>query len=97
MLLSSIGHPLSQCTIQQKVKVLSGVMAHRTWVKGFLTQHPSVILGKPSALDLKCCQSFTCTIIKHHFDPLKDILNKKEIPWENIYNMDKKGCQLGSG
>ncbi|KDQ11636.1 hypothetical protein BOTBODRAFT_114053, partial [Botryobasidium botryosum FD-172 SS1] len=28
---------------------------------------------------------------------LKDILEKFEIPWENVYNMDEKGIQLGGG
>ena len=31
------------------------------------------------------------------YDNLKDILDKHDIPEENIYNMDEKGIQLGMG
>ncbi|KIK77370.1 hypothetical protein PAXRUDRAFT_69537, partial [Paxillus rubicundulus Ve08.2h10] len=50
-------------------------------------------LGKPSTLDPQHCQSFNHTVIKHHFKFLKKVIEEKEIPWENIYNMDEKGCQ----
>ena len=31
------------------------------------------------------------------YNNLKDILDKYDIPEENIYNMDEKGIQLGMG
>src|SRR5438445_6469498 len=53
------------------------------------------MFGRPLALDFKHCQSFNCTVIEHHFSLLKKVLEEKEILWENTYNMDEKGCQLG--
>lgn len=32
-----------------------------------------------------------------HFDCLAEVIEKYDIPPENIYNMDEKGCQLGGG
>ncbi|KAG1758507.1 hypothetical protein EDD22DRAFT_740700, partial [Suillus occidentalis] len=41
--------------------------------------------------------SFNHTNVKHHFELLKKVVEEKEIPWENVYNMDEKGCQRGGG
>ncbi|KIK82445.1 hypothetical protein PAXRUDRAFT_153759 [Paxillus rubicundulus Ve08.2h10] len=95
--LSAIGHPLSKQTIQIKVAVLCGSKPGSKWIRGFLVCHPDITLGKPSALDLQHCQSFNHTVVKHHFELLKKVIEEKEIPWENIYNMDEKGCQHGGG
>ncbi|KIL00437.1 hypothetical protein PAXRUDRAFT_37243, partial [Paxillus rubicundulus Ve08.2h10] len=83
--------------IQIKVAVLCGSKPESKWIRGFLMCHPDITLGKPPALDLQCCQSFNCTVVKHHFELLKKVIKEKEIPWENIYNMDEKGCQCGGG
>ncbi|KAE9391677.1 hypothetical protein BT96DRAFT_736586, partial [Gymnopus androsaceus JB14] len=32
-----------------------------------------------------------------HFELLSSILKADGIPWENVYNMDEKGVQLGGG
>jgi hypothetical protein len=48
-------------------------------------------------LDLKCTQAFNKTTVHKYFDLLLEIINKYEIPVENVYNMDKKGCQRGGG
>ena len=50
-----------------------------------------------SGLDPKCAQAFNCTMVGHHFDLLKEVIETNEIPWENVYNMDEKGCQRGRG
>lgn len=98
-LLSSMGQPLSKCIIQSKAAALCHGKSkpHEKWVRGFLKCHPDICLGKPSALDPKWCQSFNCTVVNHHFELLKKLLDKKGIPWKNIYNMDEKGCQRGGG
>ena len=40
---------------------------------------------------------FNFTTVKQHFEDLDAILKKYDIPWENVYNMDEKGIQLGGG
>ena len=95
--LSSTGHPLSKRTIRKKAQDMCGKKPSRNWVPLFLKRNPSVKLGKPSGLDPKRAQAFNRTVVGHHFDLLKDIIEKNEIPWENVYNMDEKGCQRGGG
>jgi hypothetical protein len=36
-------------------------------------------------------------VVERHFQLLGDFLKKHEITWENVYNMDEKGIQLGGG
>jgi hypothetical protein len=50
-----------------------------------------------AALDPKHAWSFNFTTVHDHFDKLKGVMEEHGIPWENIYNMDEKGCQLGGG
>ena len=42
-----------------------------------------------------CC--FNPVVVSQHFELLVDLLNKFDIPPENMYNMDEKGIQLGRG
>ena len=49
------------------------------------------------ALDPKWAVCFNYPSIKSYFEQLKAVIEEHEIPWENIYNMDEKGCQLGGG
>ena len=48
-------------------------------------------------LKLKPTQSFNCPVVTCHFQLLGDFLSLHNIPWENIYNMDEKGIQVGCG
>jgi hypothetical protein len=95
--LSSTGHPLSKRTIRKKAQDLCGKKPSRNWIPLFLRRNPSIKLGKPSGLDPKRAQAFNRTVVSHHFDLLKEVIEKNGIPWENMYNMDEKGCQRGGG
>jgi hypothetical protein len=94
--LSSSGHPLSKRTIRKKTAAISGRKASKGWIPRFLRHHPEIKLGKPSGLDPKRAQAFNRTTVGHHFELLRQQL-EKDIPAENIYNMDEKGCQRGGG
>ncbi|EDR03047.1 uncharacterized protein LACBIDRAFT_307607 [Laccaria bicolor S238N-H82] len=48
-------------------------------------------------LDPKRAQAFNYTALNDHFVKLEKVIKDNDIPWENIYNMDKKGIQLGGG
>jgi len=95
--LSSTGHPLSKRTIRKKAQDLCGKKPSQNWIPLFLKRNPSIKLGKPSGLDPKRAQAFNHTVVSHHFNLLKEIIEKNGIPWENVYNMDEKGCQRGGG
>ena len=70
---------------------------HQRWITKFLARHPTIRLGKPSGLDPLRAQCFNKANIDQHFDELEEVLEKKGIPWCNVYNMDEKGCQRGGG
>ena len=54
-------------------------------------------IGPRFSLDPKHAQAFNHPVVGKHFDLLLEIIQKHEIPVENIYNMDEKGCQQGGG
>jgi len=95
--LSDTGHPLSKRTIWKKAEALCGKKPSKTWILYFLQRHTEVKLGKPSGLDPKRAQAFNKPTVHKHFDLLLKIIHRYEIPVENVYNMDEKGCQRGGG
>ncbi|KAH7922725.1 DDE-domain-containing protein, partial [Leucogyrophana mollusca] len=84
-------------TIRQKVFAIAGRSPSRNWLYRFLGRHPEIKLGRPSGLDPKRGQYFNRTAVKNHFDLLREVMEEHNIPWENVYNMDEKGCQHGGG
>ena len=95
--LGHTGHAVSKCTISPKVEMLCRRTPSKTWLKGFLKWHPNLVLGRLTGLDPKCAQAFNFPTADHHFKLLKSFIDEHRIPWENIYNMDEKGLQLGGG
>jgi hypothetical protein len=95
--LGSTGHPLSKCGIRHKACALCGVKPSPSWIYSFLDRHLEVKLSKPSGLDPKCAQAFNRTVVADFFTLLKGLIDEHQIPLENIWNMDEKGCQLGGG
>lgn len=95
--LSETGHPLNKRTIRKKAEALCGKKPSHSWVHYFLGRHPEIKLCKPSSLDPKRAQAFNKHVVNRHFDLLIQVIQKFNIPIENIYNMDEKGCQRGGG
>ena len=52
---------------------------------------PELVLGRPSSLNPKHARTFNSTTVEHHFELLENFIQKHDIPWENVYNMDEKG------
>jgi len=94
---SSIGQPLHRKTLMHRVHELVGKTPSKQWYRRFLSRHPDLRLGKPSGLDPKRAQCFNRTQVDNHFRQLGQVLDERDIPIENIYNMDEKGCQRGGG
>ena len=103
------GHPFSHRSLRMKAGELTEKlkekaketgtvpMASRKWMKDFLARHPDINPGRPTGLDPKRARMFNFTVVNHHFKLLDDFLKAHDIPWENVYNMDEKGVQLGGG
>ena len=102
-------HPILKETLCGKVADISLVLYEkqkltgkrqlpaRNWIYSFLAQNPHLDLKRPTGLDPKCAQCFNRSIVEHHFQLLGDFLKEHKIAWENVYNMDEKGIQLGGG
>jgi hypothetical protein len=95
--LAATGHPISKRMIQPKVEALCGRIPSLGWIHRFIKRRPDIHLAKPTGLDPKRAQAFNPTTVKLHFQLLGECIWYNEIPFENIYNMDKKGIQLGGG
>jgi len=96
--LGMLAQPLSAKTIGPYVQDLCGRKPGGGWLKRFLVRNRDRIkYCRTSALDPKRARSFNYPVVKDYFDKLDDVIKKHDIPVENIYNMDEKGCQLGGG
>jgi hypothetical protein len=94
---SDIGKPFCKQTLLKRVKSICGKQPSKKWYRSFLGRHPDIKLGRPSGLDPKRAQAFNRTTVNEAFTELGEVLDEKEIPWANVYNMDEKGVQRGGG
>ena len=62
-----------------------------------MTRHPDLKLSRATGLDHKRATAFNFEAVQDFFHKFVKIKEEKDIPWENIYNMDEKGIQLGGG
>jgi len=97
MFLEVMGCPMSHTTLQPKCVEICRKLLDKTWIWQFLKQHPKVNLKKRSGLDPKHAQAFNYPEVKVYFKKLMKVIQKNNIPWKNIYNLDEKGIQLGEG
>ena len=96
--LGLLGQPLDSRTIGPYVRDISGALPGNGWVKRFLARHKEVLRHcRSSALDPKRARSFNYPVVQDYFEKLQAVIMTHDIPVENIYNMDEKGCQLGGG
>jgi hypothetical protein len=61
---------------------------------GFMTSSNDI---SASGLDPKRAKAFNRPVVNRYFDGLNQLVESHNIPIENIYNMDEKGCQRGGG
>ena len=103
------GQPISKQSLHVKVSEISRVLQEKerktgkqqlpgeNWVYALLDRYPSLSLKQLTGLDPLCAQNFNPTVVSQHFKLLGDFLRTYNIPWDNVYNMDEKGIQLGGG
>ncbi|KAF9504794.1 hypothetical protein BS47DRAFT_1322545, partial [Hydnum rufescens UP504] len=95
MHLGLLAQPLDRRTIGPFVEDICGTFPGKGWLGRFLERHKEKLsYCQSSALDPKRARSFNYSSVQDYFDKLKGILEEYNIPWENVYNMDEKGCQL---
>ena len=110
--LGMMGHPLLSWQLCIKVvgftntidacksepgEVYFNSLPSRNWVYKFLSCNLCIVLKRPTGLDPLHVACFIPTVVKDHFEVLMKFLKDYDIPWDNLYNMDEKGIQLGRG
>lgn len=70
--------------------------ADKDWLQMFLKRNPNVSKPKAQLMNPARAQKLNKPIVQHHFQELKKIYDKLNIPNhpERLYNIDEKGCRL---
>ena len=90
--------PMDSLALYAHTHSMAGREPGRNWTSWFWKWLPEFITAKSAKLDLKCTKNFNKTIVNDFFDKWQAINNKYGgIPPKHIWNMDKKGIQLGGG
>ncbi len=97
--LALTGHMLNICPkiwaiLAAKGKNLDSKYPSKSWIHRFIKRHLSDLKhGMGSGLDPKRAQAFNFEKVHEHFKMFTELLDKHNIPWRNIYNMDEKGIR----
>jgi hypothetical protein len=91
------GLPLQIPTLAAYAKAISGQDISDSWVRRFRTRHPELRMRWTTGLEKCRAKGLNPTAVKEYFNVLTELINKYNIPVENIYNTDEKGIQLGVG
>lgn len=89
--------PISKRTLASKVSILCGRKPGKNWAQGFLARNPAIQLGKASGLDPKQAQALNREVLKDYYAKLKEILDKYDIPIENIYKWMRRAVSEVEG
>jgi len=93
--LGETGHGVDKHGLCARVEQMCGSRPSTRWIGLFLLRHPVVVLRKTNSLDPKRAQAFNRNVVGDYFTKLIEVVNKHNIPWAQVYNMDEKGCQRG--
>lgn len=91
------GVPLTQATLQDYASEICGKPIGETWPKRFIDRHPNIKVKWTTPLEWCRAQALNPIIVAKYFALLKELIDKYNIPCENIYNMDEKCIQMGIG
>lgn len=104
--LGLIGLPVCKRTLRPKIHAIlrsKGIAVtektvSKSWIRNFRLQFADEIkAARGAGLDPKRAQAFNFTSVNNYFDLLDRTMKENDIPWENVYNMDEKGIQIGGG
>ncbi|KIJ31785.1 hypothetical protein M422DRAFT_185461 [Sphaerobolus stellatus SS14] len=92
------GRAWTRLNIRERVYKMKNQSPSDKWVERFLVRHADQIeAARSRPLDPKRARAFNPKTVNHFFDLLESIIQRYQIPVENIYNTDEKGLQLGGG
>ena len=96
-MLGDEGTPICKRIIKKRVEIICSKRPSKNWIYTFLQRNPSIVLAKSSGLDYNRAKAFNRPVVERYLDELHRLVEKHDIPIENVYNMDEKGCQRGGG
>ncbi|KAJ7758862.1 hypothetical protein DFH07DRAFT_692194, partial [Mycena maculata] len=89
------GLPLSLETIGNYAADIVGAPLGETWPRRFKDRHNNTLRVRwTHALEICRAKALNPTAVHEYFTLLTETINKYDINWKNIYNMDEKGIQL---
>jgi hypothetical protein len=88
--------PLHASAVAAHASLIAGEVVGESWVHRFCSFHPELKVQWAMGLE-KCHAQALNRAVEGFYNTLQDLLEKYNIPEENIYNMDEKGIQLGMG
>ncbi len=91
------GIPVSPGSLTQYASVISGTPISERWTRNFRKRHPDIKARWTTSLECCRAKALNRTQVSKFFQILKDVVMEFDILPSNIYNMDKKGVQLGIG
>ncbi|KAF8825264.1 hypothetical protein HHX47_DHR7000370 [Lentinula edodes] len=91
------GVPLSLASVADYASDIVGKAIGKNWLDQFHTRHPELSLKNTIPLKESYACALTPATISGFYDILDNTVSEYYISPENIYNMDKKGIQLGIG
>jgi hypothetical protein len=91
------GIPMTHETVHQYASEIAEKEIGVSWTKRFLKRHPGLKIKKTTGLATSRATALNRTNVEGFYDMLHGIIDEFSISYENIYNMDEKGVQLGIG
>jgi hypothetical protein len=89
------GVPMTYASVAQSAAEISGKPVGENWPRWFCEHHPDLKMKKMVGLEKACAKALNQFMVNEFFDMLTDVIQEYNITPGNIYNMDKKGIQLG--
>ena len=91
------GVPLMYSTLTTYASKILGKQIGECWPKRFLARHPELKLKMTTSLEKCRVKALNQMAVEGFYDTLDGIVKEFDIKPENMWNMDKKGMQLGIG
>jgi hypothetical protein len=91
--LGATGVPLDKKAIRARAQKLhpDGKRPGKNWARGFLKRNPAICLATGSGLDPKRAKAFNRPVVDRYFQELAALIEKHDIPAENIYTIHSAG------
>ena len=91
------GVPISPSSLADHASDIAGQPVRTSWQGWFMEWHPNLKTRWTQSLEQCLANNVNRPTVYKFFDILEELVKEFNIPIKNIYNMDKKGVQLGVG